>query len=198
MLAGKKPDRRWVRMPLSSGVPETVMPEPASGLTFVHCAVAGSRVCVLSESEDPGKQLTFSLFDPIHGRQRELAKVDSQFPTAEFWSLSPDGRRIVLVGFGDLIRVLDLQTGQVKVVHPQPPQTNVQIPTWAADGKTFFDNPVVDENGRLAEVSPDGPAHMLLENPNGWVGAALPSPDGKRIAFVKSASDSTAMLVEHF
>jgi len=164
MLAGKEPDRRWVRVPLSGGSPETVMPEPGPGVFGVRCMLTGSRICVLGEGS--GKQVTFSTFDPVRGRQHELAKVDSADATLESWNLSPDGTKIAMIQNGsDSLRILDLKSGQLRAIHPSPAQTDMQVPYWAADGKNLFVTAFPNYHGRLLQVTMEGDARVLLENP---------------------------------
>jgi dipeptidyl aminopeptidase/acylaminoacyl peptidase len=56
--------RRLLRVPVSGGTPETIL--IPDGEAEVHCATAGSPICVLSEFL--GKQIVFSTLDPIQGR----------------------------------------------------------------------------------------------------------------------------------
>jgi hypothetical protein len=44
----------------------------------------------------------------------------------------------------------------------------------------------------------EGHAHILLENRHGWIGSPLPSPDGKRIAYIYVVSEENVTLLEHF
>jgi hypothetical protein len=44
----------------------------------------------------------------------------------------------------------------------------------------------------------DGHTRLLLENNFGLVGDALPSPDGKHIAFLKVVTESNVTLLENF
>jgi len=79
----------------------------------------------------------FFAVDPIRGHGEEVTRID----TSEYqaWSLSPDGRRVALVeNLSDNVRVLDLQSKQMQVIHPVPPQKWLQEVAWSYDGKQLF------------------------------------------------------------
>lgn len=159
----------------------------------VHCASSGSRICLLSE--DIGKQQVFSTFDPVRGREEEVARID--FEGDQVWDLSPDGRWIAMVEFGsDKVRIFDLETKRLQVVHPMPAEKGLQTPAWSADGKALFITALSDSG--LYKMDLTGHLHLLLKNPSGWVGLPAPSPDGKRIAYTNSVGESNVTLLEHF
>ena len=185
--------RRLLRIPLSGGPSETVL--PLTGPGGVQCAFSGARICVLSEEIE--KQVVFSSVDPLRGRLDELAKIDGGGDA--WWSLSPDGSKIARVeNISDSVRVLDLKDKQVQVIHPTPPQPRLQGPAWSADGRQLFLAAFSGGQGTLFEMDMSGRTHLILENPHGWIGYPLPSPDGKRLAYIYAAPESNVTLLEHF
>ena len=186
---------RLLRVPVAGGAPELIL-TPA-GSAEVHCAVAGSRACVLSESV--GKQMTFSTVDPVRGRLQEIAKVETLGELSARWRLSPDGGKIALVeNLSDNVRILNLQGKEIQVIHPAPAEKGLQTAVWSADGKRFYLSALPDYRGRLLEMDADGKTMLLLENPGGWIGYPTPSPDGKRIAYTYAVNESNVTLLEHF
>jgi eukaryotic-like serine/threonine-protein kinase len=187
--------RRLLRVPVAGGTPETIL-TPA-GVANVHCASTGSRVCVLSE--DVEGQKVFSVLDAARGRQEVLARLDTRGQDLSSWGLAPDGSRIALVeNLSDNVRVLDLQTKQIEVIHPTPQQRGLQMPAWSADGKRLFLSAFWEYKGRLLEMDLNGNTHLLIENPQGWIGNPCPSPDGTRIAYNSSVLETSVTLLEHF
>jgi hypothetical protein len=43
-----------------------------------------------------------------------------------------------------------------------------------------------------------GRTQILLENPYGWIGFPVASPDGKRLAYLYNVQESNVTLLEHF
>lgn len=187
--------RQLLRIPLSRGPAETIL--TASGPSDVQCARSGSRICILSETV--GKQLVLSSVDAIRGRLGELARVETRGDGLWSSGLSPDGARIAVEEDSvDSVRVLDLKSRQLDVIHLTPPQAQLQSVAWSADGNRLFISGWSDLKGWLREMDLAGHTRLLLENPSGWLGGPLPSPDGKRIAYVYVVPESNVVLLEHF
>ena len=192
---GEPPKRRLLRVPVSGGTPDAIL--IPSGPAEVRCALSGSRICVLSEVI--GDAEVFSSIDPVRGRLGQLAKIDVSNTLHLYWSLSPDGERIAMVEPpSDNVSVLNLQTQQKQVIRPNPRQREIQMVAWSADGKRLLLSAYPGNKGRLLVMDLEGRTHLLLENPGGWTGRVLPSPDGKSIAYGYFVRESNVILLEHF
>ena len=114
-------------------------------------------------------------------------------------SLFPDGSKMALMDDQSdnvNMRVFDLQSKQVQVIHPTPPQKLLQKLAWSSDGKRIFLSGIAENgNGRLLEMDLSGNTHLLLKNP--WAGSQrqFPRPTGSvlltSISFLNPMSRSS-------
>lgn len=207
------PDGKWVlvtnrispdkltisRVPVGGGSVEVIAEQ--KGTTNLFCGSTPSSICV--SSEEIGKQNVFSRLDPMKGKVEELARMDISNDTDVEIGLSPDGGKVAVVeGFADSLRILDLKTRKVEVIHPNPPQVKMQGVAWSADGKHLFVSAFPFLNGslqgRMLEMDLQGRDHVILENPYGWIGPPCPSPDGKHLAFTYVVQETNVTLFENF
>jgi len=198
-FSGDWTSTKWqlVRVPIYGGNSEDVM--EVVGPAIIRCATTGSRICILGEPIN--KLFVFSLIDPLRGRLRELdRRLDvPERALAPMWSLSPDGSKIAAMGKSDdTVSILDLQSNQVKVIHPNPSQSGLVFPSWSADGKRLFICSNSDSGVSLIEMDLTGVARVLRKNPIGVFTSPSASPDGKHLAYNYQTDKNNAVLFEHF
>ncbi len=185
---------RLMRVPLEGGTPE---PVPIGGmLDEFRCSVGGGR-CVL-RTTSAGKIFAYYELDPVRGKGRELARTSWMRNVLGDWDLSPDGTQVVMpIHFSRFarLRVLDLTRGA-----DQPHERELTLPglgeikgaIWAADGSGWFAVSETEIGERMFFVLPDG-RYYLLGDIQGW---AVPSPDGRRLAFRNRTTASNAWVLD--
>jgi Tol biopolymer transport system component len=204
------PDGRWVlyacsnpsrtasqlmRVPLDGGTPEDV---PIGGpLDEFHCALGSGKRCVLRISVRDQYRAFYDL-DPIRGKGRELTRTQWLPAAPGDWDVSPDGKYIAISKHdpqGPRIRVLALE--------PRPnelPERELALPgfaelndaIWSADGKGWFVSLNAPAGNRLLYVYLDG-RFRPLGDIQGW---AVPSPDGRRVAFLDRMIATNAWMID--
>lgn len=188
-------ERKLMRVPLEGGTPEEV---PIGGwLDEFRCALGPGKGCVLRT----GIQNQFYVFydlDPIRGKGRELARTKWIPEYVADWDISPDGTQVAIPNHDSRsarIRVITLRHGS------NPPSerelvlkglTDLSGLVWAADGQGWFVSVDTTVGNRLLSVRADGRLHSLGDI-QGW---AVPSPDGRRIAFLNRIIATNAWLIE--
>jgi len=141
--------------------------------------------------------MVFSAFDPLQGRQGELARIDIN-PIDSFWDLSPDGTRIAFgrCEAGDShIRILELTKHK---------ETQVTVPAWACltsiswspDGKSFFATTWASKGGSILHITLNGEPKLLYHALGMSLERAIPSPDKRFLAYGEVTTISNAWMLE--
>ena len=201
VLPSVSPDGRWVlflsgsssknryirRAPIAGGESQSV-PTGSPALDFA-CLYKAKR-CVLREIQNG--QAVFHELDPVAGKGRELSRVAVTDWVFGDWSLSPDGK---MVAFADsskapaVLRIVYLEQPplekSVRVEGPAP----MGLPVWTAAGDGWY---VPTQDYQLRLIGWDGRNRFVHD-----IGDfAIPSGDGKRIAFLDHVRDQNVWILE--
>jgi Tol biopolymer transport system component len=210
----RSPVRELMRVPIEGGQPQLVLRAEAPTYLGLRCARTPATFCVVAEQSTDRKQLVFTAFDPLKGRERELARLDIDPATdiTYVWDLSPDGKFVALVKFSEgRIRIVPLSHQQVYDIVVKG-WKNVQSVDWAADGKGFFVSSFTTRSSTLLHVDLQGNAQLLWEqkgstSPAGrpWnqplgpsASWAVPSPDGRHLAIYDWKLSANMWMIENF
>lgn len=206
---------RLMRSPISGGQPQTVfavsghsgpaadehagkrpVPYGGEGNPRFRCSALPHAPCVLSEKLD--EYIVFTAFDPLKGRGSELARLKIERNDPYFWDLSPDGRRIAF-GISDetggWIRLISISGATTREISTTG-WTNLTSVAWSSDSTALFAAAWASKGSPLLRISLDGKARLLykstyhLEN-------AIPSRDGRHLAFGEVSSEGNVWLVDN-
>ena len=194
----KKP--MLMRSQIPGGTPEFLL-TGGLGADF-RCARLPSASCVLSERHDG--QFVFYALDPVKGRGRELTTVAVVRPdNTNLWDLSPDGSQIATVSTDNpaRIRVFSLAAGTTHDISVSG-WAGFESLTWSAEGKNWYATSQSGASQYLLFIDSDGHASPLTSSPfpstfdrGSW---ALPSPDGRHLAFVGYTAAHNVWMLENF
>jgi hypothetical protein len=188
-----------MRMPLTGGASQLVLTSTRPH-SFIACAKAPSKLCVILEPAEDIKQMVVTAFDPLEGRGPELGKFDLG-SNLYAWAggLSPDGTQIVAVPvLGGPISILSLRGQSTKLIKVSG-YHNLQNVNWAADGKSLFALNGMNGNSQkleLLSVDFDGNARLLRDNV--FSSDLRASPDGRHLAFMSMIFDGNMWMMENF
>jgi len=199
---------RIMRVPISGGAPQSVLEGP--GIDGMACARSPATICLFSERTPDDKQLLFSRFDPIHGRGRELTRIDrGQANLCCVWDLSADGSRLAFAQYDDHeghIQILPLSGAKATEINVKG-WNGFWALSWAADGKSLFATTGAPSanatEDALLRVDLEGRAQVVWQHERlsafetwgpGWV----PSPSGHYVAVSGYTVESNVWLMENF
>jgi Tol biopolymer transport system component len=186
---------KLMRVPIEGGTAQEV---PIGGLLDeFRCALGAGKRCVLRTTVQ-GASRTYYDLDPVRGKGRELARTRWSVEILGDWDISPDGMQIAIPNHdarGARIHVVSLE--------PTPNQpkerevvlagvSNLSGLVWAADGGGWFVSRKTTIGNQMLYVNLDG-GFQSLGDIQGW---AVPSPDGRRVAFLNSIIATNAWLIE--
>lgn len=190
--------KRLVRAPVGGGPTELVLEAQASA-TF-DCAATAGGPCVLIEPRLEKGRATLSRLDPLHGKGQALRSIEISAAVDVDTALSPDGRHLAMLRDENLpsIRVLDAATGEVvrEVELEGLVGAHVKELEWAPGGDGFY---LVGETlvgVALIRADLEGQARVLHEDPASDFSSAMPSPDGRHLAFGQAPWDTNAWIIE--
>jgi hypothetical protein len=186
---------KLMRVAIEGGKPEEV---PINGpLGEFRCALGAGRRCVL-RTAIPGKYYIYYDLDPIRGKGRELARTKWIPGILWDWDVSPDGKYVALPNHysGDArIRLVALEPKTNELREREVVLENlsdIRGLVWAADGHGWFVSVDTTVGRRLLYVYQDG-QYRSLGDIQGW---AVPSPDGRRVAFLDRIVATNAWLID--
>jgi Tol biopolymer transport system component/DNA-binding winged helix-turn-helix (wHTH) protein len=190
---------RMMRISISGGTPQLVLRE--SQITNFQCARSPCKTCILNRSLASG--VSYFIFDPATGKEKPLTGSERLVGPGHNWTLSPDGSTIAFAEWRHRkipaeIQLLSLKSGVWRSLY-LPDWAGVSSLDWASDGRSLWVS-AVNPTGLEALLNVDlrGRAKLLLQEMRKDVGWAIPSLDGRRIAFWEAGGSANAWLLEGF
>lgn len=207
--------RTLMRVPLRGGKSERV---PIGGaLDEFRCPLDGMHECVLRETSADREFIYYAL-DPITGKGKELARRKWSPSVLGDWDVSPDGCQLAIPSHDPSdtrIALVPLRAGSCAA---QPGDVVLKgvgalwSTIWSADGKGLFvaiaegEPKEMNLHYRGPETVPEtAPAPLLYSDLSGHthllrktrgITWAVPSPDGKHIAFWETTPDQNIWRVK--
>jgi eukaryotic-like serine/threonine-protein kinase len=198
---------RIMRRPAGGGPTEILLQEPVTDIegSFTwdyKCPLRPGLPCVISEKH--GNDLALYTLDPERGKAKQLGRITVRPFFGWDWDVAPDGSRLAVIGklnHDGQIEVLTVSDGRWHEISPQPDIGLLFYVAWTMDEKGFFVTSWKNDSMRMERVSLAGRSQILLGKDGYHVGEmqkALPSPDGKHLAYEAGTHDSNVWMIEHF
>jgi Tol biopolymer transport system component len=193
--------RRVMRVPVSGGPPQPVLEHAYLG--NMQCARPPSSLCLYDLRSST--QVSFFRFDPATGKSKELHKagIQDEDSYAYNWTLSPDGKILAaakgkVVQRAPQITFISLEDGSRHTVTAQA-WAGINSIDFSADGRSVWASSHTN-TGKWALLNIDlqGRTRTALEDAQMTIGWAIPSPDGKHLAFWKARGTSNVWMLEGF
>jgi Tol biopolymer transport system component/class 3 adenylate cyclase len=184
-------------LPSAGGAPVSIL-DSQSGQSMFRCALAGPTCLISDESKD---SLVFSLLDIQARTKKFLAALRLPIADGYDWDLSPDGSSVAAVHADlsdNIVRILTLGD---RVTHdvPVPGWSEFEYVDWAPNGSGLYLSANLPKKAALLHIDLKGNVDVMWQSESKSVSQALPSPDGKHIAFtVGSTGESNAWVIGKF
>jgi Tol biopolymer transport system component len=190
---------RLMRVPANGGVPQFLL--DASDLWGYCCARAPASLCVITEESPDQKKFTLTTLDPVKGRGKVLRTIEKD-PSVHFGSydISPDGTTYALSQGSEAeihIRLLSLSGGSDREVTVKG-WPNITGLNWSPDGKGLYVGSVTPQANTLLYVDLKGNARVLWQYKGTGGIWGVPSPDGRYLAILGTATNSNVWMLEGF
>jgi eukaryotic-like serine/threonine-protein kinase len=190
--------RSVVRIPITGGAPQAILDLIRGGPPSCARSV---NLCAAVEQTADGKQIVVTAFDVLHGRGRELTRVNLDHPIRysenPLAALSPEGTRVAVARSTDgPIEIRSLR-GEPAVTLPAAGLEALWNIRWAPDGKALYVSRHIKGGTEVLRVDLEGHITRLWKS-RGPRGLAIPSSDGRHLALYDWVQDSNMWMMEDF
>ncbi|MHB8653241.1 MAG: hypothetical protein ACYDA9_05105 [Terriglobia bacterium] len=195
---GDNPKKMALKLLPSSGDAPITLLDSQPGQSEFRCALVVPTCLISDESKN---SLVFSLLD-IQGRTKKFL-APSKLPVADGydWDLSPDGDSVAEVHTDlsdNVVRILTLSDNVTQDV-PVPGWSEFEHIAWAPNGTGLYISANLPKKAALLHIDLKGNVDVMWQSESKSIGLAVPSPDGKHIAFtVEATGESNAWVIENF
>jgi Tol biopolymer transport system component/DNA-binding winged helix-turn-helix (wHTH) protein len=192
-VAGGPSQAVLMRAPLAGGTPQLVMQRDT--IDNYQCAIAPATLCLFGVATQ--HDIRFFQFDPLSGKETPLEL--SVQGTKYNWSLSPDGQTIALAQWRrPEIHLLSVKNGESRTITLQS-VTGVSSLDWASDGQSMWaSSSTVSGSQALLNIDLRGRVRTIYQDPDKDVGWAIPSSDGRHIAFWEAGGSANVWMLKGF
>jgi len=186
-------------IPIAGGSPRLLF--KGMDIANLQCARSPSTVCLIGRTS--ATSLIFSMFDSETGTQTDLTRLDGPSVLKINWSLSPDGSQLVMGKRMHQVNPAELTIFSIRDKSQRTIRiegwTDIRSLDWGADGRTIWvgaSSPAGTE--ALLSVDMKGNATPVVLDDEHELGWAIPSRDGRRIAYWKASGTSNAWMLQGF
>ena len=190
---------RIMKMPVNGGESQTVLEWP--DINNFQCARLPSRECIFSSYAN--EALEFYEFDSDAGKSNLMFKISDPEWSLYNWTLSPDGTQLALAKKLRAqdeaeIQIMSLRGGSTRKIALKE-WRSVRSIDWAADGKSIWTCASPREGEEvIVNVDLQGHVKPAVKEPSPYIGWAIPSQDGKRLAIWEASGASNVWMLENF
>ncbi|MBS1842487.1 MAG: PD40 domain-containing protein [Acidobacteria bacterium] len=190
---------RIMRVPLTGGQPKQLLEWPE--VNNFQCARMPSRECIFSSYAN--QALEFYEFDAATGKNSLMFKISDPEWQLYNWTLSPDGTMLALAKKLRAqeeaeIQIMSLRGGSTRKIALKE-WRSVRSIDWAADGKSIWTCASPREGEEMiVNVDLQGRVKQAVKEPSPYIGWAIPSQDGKRLAIWEASGASNVWMLEDF
>ena len=184
---------RLMRVPTSGGAPQLIFQRET--IDNFQCATLPAKLCIFGIAT--ARENRFVQFDPVSGQQTPLGFAVQG--TKYNWTLSPDGKTIALAQWRrPEIQLVSTKDGSSRTLRLDS-EMGVSSLDWAADGQSVWaSSSTFTGTQALLNIDLRGRVHQLFQDPDKDVGWAIPSMDGRHIAFWEAGGSSNAWVLKGF
>jgi hypothetical protein len=166
-----------------------------------QCARLPSRECIFSSYAN--EALEFYEFDSDSGKNNLMFKISDPEWQLFNWTLSPDGEMLALAKKLRAqdeaeIQIMSLRGGSTRKIALKE-WRSVRSIDWAADSKSIWTCASPREGEEvIINVDLQGHVKPAVKEPSPYIGWAIPSQDGKRLAIWEASGASNVWMLENF